>query len=419
MPDIKLPHLDCLRLGSGISLHYRNTQCPQLLRLDLIVHAGTVFQSRPLVADFANRLLKEGCRDKSSVQVAECFDACGAFLYFSTGMEYAYINLLTPKKAFRQTLSLLRDLYVAPAYPAEDVKVVLEQRYQQFLVDREKVQVRATMTMNGLLFGEQHPYGRQLQETDFEHFDRELLLDFHRRHYQPSRTEMLLVGDVGDEELAICEDCFGASLTGGPQTDAPVDFPPACPAAPTQLFLPKADALQAAVRFSFPLVSLQHPDFVPLKVLNALLGGFYGSRLMTSIREQKAYTYGIYSSHTVYRDHSYIDIETQTDLRFVKPLIEAVYEEIDRLQNELVTEDELQLLHQYLSGEYARMMDGPFTLSDIYISCAAVGMPLLAMEKQMQAMKAVDAGQIRSVAQRYLRREAAYQVCVGGTGLDE
>ncbi|MBO5819074.1 MAG: insulinase family protein, partial [Bacteroidales bacterium] len=156
---------------------------------------------------------------------------------------------------------------------------------------------------------------------------------------------------------------------------------------------------------------------VPLKVLNTLLGGYYGSRLMTSIREEKAYTYGIFSSHTVYRNASYIDIETQTDIRFVKPLIAAVYEEIERLQNEKVSEKELSILRQYLSGEFARMMDGPFTLSDLYISTASVGMPLSSLETQMQAMKEVSADDLQTLAQRYLRKASAYEVCVGGKSL--
>lgn len=417
MPSLSVPSLQTMMLSSGIPLRYRHTQCPDLLRVDLMIRAGSVFQQRPLVAAFTNMLLKEGCQDKSSAQVAELFDACGAFLYYSIGMEYAYINLLTPKKCYRQTLSLLRDLYVAPAYPEHDVKVVVEQRYHNFLIDREKVQVRATTAMNALLFGEQHPYGRQLQETDFDHFDRELLLDFHRRFYLPSRTELILVGDVGENELAITEEVFGQALPPTQYSDETKDFPPACPAAPGQYFIPKEEALQAALRFSFPLVGQEHPDFVPLKVLNTLLGGYYGSRLMTSIREEKAYTYGIFSSHTVYRNASYIDIETQTDVRFVKPLIEALYEEIERLQNEKVSDKELGILRQYLSGEYARMMDGPFTLSDLYLSTASVGMPLSSLETQMEAMKQVSADDLQRLAQRYLRPEAAYEVCVGGKSI--
>lgn len=417
MFSLTVPPLHTSILSSGIPLRYRNTHCPDLLRVDLMIRAGSVFQQRPLVAAFTNMLLKEGCQDKTSAQIAELFDTYGAFLYYSIGMEYAYVNLLTPKKCYRQTLSLLRDIYLSPAYPQHDVKVVVEQRYHNYLVDREKVQVRATTAMNALLFGENHPYGRQLKESDFEDFDRELLLDFHRRYYLPSRTEMILVGDVGEEELAITEEIFGGQVPRTTVADAVGDLPPAAPAASGSYFIPKEDALQAALRFTFPLVGQDHPDFVPLKVLNTLLGGYYGSRLMTSIREEKAYTYGIFSSHTVYRNASYIDIETQTDIRFVKPLIAAVYEEIDRLQNEKVSEKELSILRQYLSGEFARMMDGPFTLSDLYISTASVGMPLSSLETQMQAMKEVSADDLQTLAQRYLRKESAYEVCVGGKSL--
>ena len=416
LENVDIPELNRLLLPGGVEVDYLDTGCRNLVRVDLMCRAGALFQPRPLVAMLTNLLLKEGCRGMSSAEIAEKFDSFGAFLYCSSGMEYTYVNLCTTRKFYRQTLTLLRDIWQSPTFPEHDLKVVLEQRYQQMIIDRRKVKVMSSLKMNELLFGPSHPYGRALEEADFEHFDRGLLADFHARYYGPGRTRLVLTGDVDQEVLDITGQVFGLHGVGTASVqDDTQDYPLAQPSASHRCFLPKADSLQASVRFSLPTVGQEHPDFMGLKVLNALLGGYFGSRLMATVREEKGYTYGIFSTHTVYRKDSYIDIETQTALEYVPALIEAVFQEMDKLKKEPAGAEEMQLLRNYLSGEYARMMDGPFALSDLYIAAESVGMDMTGYRRQLVVMNRISAEELQDLARRYFHEDDFYLVVAGGT----
>lgn len=414
MQAVEIPRLECLALSNGIKLHYKNTADADLVRFDLVVKAGSVFQSRPMVAFMTNLLLKEGCKGLSSAQVAERFDAYGAFVYYSCSMEYATVTLCSPKRYFQETLALLRDLYVAPTFPARDLKIALAQRLQDYYIGREKVQVQAAQQMSSLLFGKEHPYGRILQESDFKHFDRELLRQYHRTYYRPENTFLVLTGDVQESECQSVQRIFGEELPGYDAVVSEYVYPPICPSEQKKLFLPKEDSVQAAVRLSMPVVGQEHPDFLGLKVMNTAFGGYFGSRLMKSIREEKGYTYGIYSTMTVYRQQSYLDIETQTAVPYAHAVIDAVYEEMAKMREKPMAEEELTSLRNYLSGEYARMMDGPFSLSDLFVSVETIGLDMSFYKQQMEVMRNITADDIQQLAQRYLLPDDFYVVRVGG-----
>ena len=156
----------------------------------------------------------------------------------------------------------------------------------------------------------------------------------------------------------------------------------------------------------------------PLSILengDGINKNYFGSRLMTTVREEKGYTYGIFSTHTVYRNQSYIDIETQTAIEYVKPLIEAVFQEMEKLKQEPAGAEEMQLLRNYLSGEYARMMDGPFALADLYIAAESVGMDMASYRQQLEVMNRISGEELQALAQKYFHEEDFYLVCAGGT----
>lgn len=109
-----------------------------------------------------------------------------------------------------------------------------------------------------------------------------------------------------------------------------------------------------------PVIGRENPDFFALKLLCTILGGYFGSRLMSNIREEKGYTYGISSSIAAMRYGSYLTISTQTGTEFTRPLIDEVFAEIDRLRNEPVPTDEFITVQNYLRGDMARTLDSPF-----------------------------------------------------------
>ncbi len=422
---VEIPSMDCRVLKNGMRVSYIHTPVEGLVRVDLVVRAGSAFQPRPLVAQLSNLLLKEGCRETydengkivckamNAAEVADCFDGYGAYVYYSTMMEYVIVTLCTPTKYIRENLTILRNLHAFPQYPEEGLRLNLQLREQQWRIDREKVHVMASMKMNEVLFGQDHPYGRMLREEDFRSLDPQALHDFHNRFHTPENTQLVVTGDVDEQVLTCMEELFG--------TLKPCDNPSGrlCliqpqPSSQKVWLIPKKGASQAAVRLSLPTIGEEHADFHGLHVLNALLGGYFGSRLMMSLRERKGYTYGIYSTHTVYNNFSYIDIDTQTAIANVHPVIDGVWEEIEKLSTEPVKDEELGRLRNYLYGEYARMLDGPFSLSDMFVSSLVSGQDMTVCHKQqLDVLRDITPEELRRLAEKYLRPEDFYIVSAG------
>ena len=412
-----IPSLDRADFADGTVLYSRATPVRDLLRLDLVVRAGLQFQPRPLVTQLAVSMLKEGCQGMSRGRIAERFDQYGAYVYYSWTMESAQVTLLTPRKRFRQALTLLQRMYAAPLYPEKNLRLALAQRFQSWQIEQEQVQSVAARQLNLLLFGPEHPYGRILCPADFEALERQDLLAFHEQFYRPENTFLVLTGDVRPDDLKLVETVFGqsgASPTG--ERFCLPKVPKACSSDIRRVHLPKPGSLQASIKLALPTVGQSHPDFVGLKVLNTLLGGYFGSRLMVSLREEKGYTYGINSTHTVYRDKSFIDIDTQTAVGLIRPMTEGIFAEMRRLQEQPASPAEMNRLQRYLQGEYARMQDGPFALADLFLSAESSGMTMDDYPAHMQQMLALSAGELQRLAQKYLNPEMFYLVCVGGNG---
>lgn len=415
LETVEIPELTVNRLVSGVEIRHRRTHAPALVRADLMVRAGVIWQDRPLLSRLTNLMLKEGILGKNSAQVAECLDQYGAYLYSGVEYEYAYLTLCTPRKHLAQTATLLRDMFYCPTFPEEELSILKAQNYQNWLLEKEKERTLASYRMNELVFGKDHPCGHRLTEADFDRVTTETVRDFHLRHYRPDHSVLIMTGDVQDADIELMDRLFGKELAQFPFHEGrKYVWPSPCPSGEKTAFVPKASSLQAAIQLTIPVAGKDHPDFVGLKVLNTVLGGYFGSRLMTVVREEKGYTYGIESTLTVFNDEAYIDIYTQTALAYVPDLTECIWQEMERLKHETVPDDELLRVRRYLSGEYARMLDGPFALANICQMSLEQGIEMRRFEYELDVMMKISAEEIRQLAQQYFVRERIYEVRAGG-----
>jgi Predicted Zn-dependent peptidases len=222
----------------------------------------------------------------------------------------------------------------------------------------------------------------------------------------------MLTGRVTREILNQVMTSFGNEPWGGDEGFHSPLFE-AQPMAPGRYHVLKSDAMQSAVRFGLPIVDRSHPDYAKLRVLNTLLGGYFGSRLMTNIREEKGYTYGIGSSITTLKHSSYLSIATQTATKYTEPLIKEVFYEIDRLKKELVEDDELDMMRGYLMGEMARLFDGLFSIADAHQSLIVNHMTTEYFFRMIDAIQTVTAEELQDLARKYLIEENFYIVVAG------
>ena len=411
--QLAVPEPEVRVLPNGVKLYLLHAGDNEVVRLDLLFGGGRWQQDCVLQALFTNRMLREGTQRFSAAQIAEKLDYYGAWLELSNASEHSYVTLYSLTKYLPQTLEVLESMIKEATFPEKELTTILENNIQQYKVNCSKVDFLSHRGLVQALYGGEHPCGRLVQEEDYRRITPALLGDYYRRFYHARNCTIYLSGQITPEVLRRVTDAFGVDSFG--QDDRlPVKrtFRPETAAA-KRIFTPRPDALQSAVRLGMLSLSRQHPDYLRVRVLNTLLGGYFGSRLMSNIREDKGYTYGISSSIVPYPDHGMFVISSETANEYVEPLIREVYHEIDRLQNEVPAAEELQMVQNYMLGEMCRSYESAFSLADAWIHVQVSGLTSSYFEEALQAVKNITPQDIRDLAGRYLDKEALKESVAG------
>lgn len=410
--QFEIPQPERARLANNTELLTINMGESDVMRIDFMFPFGKWHQSQNLTATFANLLMKEGAGSLSSGQIAEKLDYHGAWLQNSVTQHNSYITIYLLNKHLEQLLPIIESIVKDPAFPQQELQTIVNRHKEQHKINQEKVGNLCLEASVAQLFGANHPYGRHASVSDFENLNRENVAEFYLKHYRSVDCKIMLTGKVNDQHKSIIAKRFGDSIWGNNTTfetpEHPIDA-----AKEKQIKIEKPQAVQSAVRIAAPTINREHPDYHALRVLCTVLGGYFGSRLMTSIREEKGYTYGIGASVSTQQRGSYISISTQTGSEYVNPLVEAVFDEIKRLQEEQISSDELERVRNYMMGDFTRSFDGPFAIADAHISLLANNLTPDYYAKQIETIKQIEAEQLRQLAEKYLSKDLFYLAIAG------
>ena len=383
------------------------------MRIDLLMEGGRWQQTQRLQALFTNRMLREGTRRYSAAAIAEKLDYYGAWLELSSSSEYAYITLYSLNKYLPETLDIFESIVKEPLFPEKELGVIVDNNIQQFLVNSSKVDFLAHRTLINAVYGDKHPCGQLVQEEDYHLINPSVLQSFYDRYYHSGNCSIYLSGKVSEDTIRRVEVIFGSEPFGKGflRPEKSIYVPATSPG--KRFFAEHADAMQSAVRIGMISLDRRHPDYMKARVLVTLLGGYFGSRLMSNIREEKGYTYGISAGIMPYPDSGLFVINTETANEFVEPLIKEVYHEIDRLQNDLVSNEELAMVRNYMLGDMCRSYESAFSLADAWIFIHTSGLSNSYVMDAVDAVKTVTPDEIRELASQHLCKETLKEVVSG------
>jgi predicted Zn-dependent peptidase len=399
-------------LPNGIPLYYLNTGSSEMIKVEWMFEAGNWYQSESLVAFAVNNMLMEGSAKYTSSQIAEMIEFYGGYLGYNVDKDNAYVSLMCMRKYLPQVLEIAEDILKNPTFPPHELDIFKNKHKQQFQVEQTKLKNIARVIHSRMLFGNAHPYGYVVDENDFDHLTCELLHQFHKRFYQARFCKIIVSGKVEDPEIKILDKYFGGADWGLAETP---EIPVRAIQTETEkkVFIEKNDAVQSAVRIGKILVNKDHPDYVGLTVLNCILGGYFGSRLMKQIREEKGYTYGINSLFITFTHAGYMTIVSELGTSVTREAVDAIYEEISKLRNELVSDEELLRVKNYMLGEMVRMFDGPFAQAESLISLLEYDLQYDHFDEIIQIIKSITSEEILSLAKQYFDPASFHEVVVG------
>ena len=419
---IQLIQANEVKLDNGIKLATVNAGTQELVRVELLFPAGTYFQNKPLQASLTNAMLEEGTASRKAMQIADEIDYYGGFLELEIGQDWASVILYTLKKHLEKVLPVLEDIIKNPSFPQEELAILAQNRKQSYQVDIQKVAYLARIRFANLLFGQNHPYANQLQLDHFEQIDRSDLLQFFKRHYNATQCQIIVAGKLDDSVVKLINHFFGDKdwLSSADDAALKIQYPnnaktanAAFTSPDRENYIAKADAVQSAIRIGRILFNKLHPDYHGFKVLSTVLGGYFGSRLMNNVREDKGYTYGIGSRVITLQNAGYFFISTEVGSKVCRPALNEIYKEIKLLRNKAVSQEELQLVKTYMIGEFIRSVDGPFALADKYKKIKLYGLGYDYYDKFIDNVSNCTAQHLTELANQYLKQEDLVEIVAG------
>lgn len=401
-----------IHLSNGIPVYYLNSENQELVRIEINFDAGSWYAAKKLVSRFTSLMLVEGSKKYKSSQISEILDSNGAHLDVSADRDYATVSLVCLNKYLSNTLSVLADIIINPVFPKYEFDLLVKNNYQNLLINNKKVGFVARNQFLSLLLGSHHPYGRFAIYEDYENLNAKDLEEFWSTNFHLTTSKFFVSGNVNTEVLGLLEIHFGNIVQTKVLPPSKLEHKAICNTE-FEHFIEIEGSVQNAVRMGFNTINIGHPDLHSLKIVNTIFGGYFGSRLMNNIREDKGYTYGIGSGIVNLKHESFLFISSEVNAPNTADTIKEVKSEIAKLQNDLIGDDELFLVKNYLSGTFMRNFDGIFSQMDRIKELILNDLPSNYYEIGLQKVHNITKHEILEISQKYFDIKNTYTLVVG------
>lgn len=406
-----IPDTELFRLKNGVPLYLIEAGSEELMRAEFIFNAGQIKENFPLVASTTNAMLLEGSLNYTAKEINNAFDFYGAFIHQFAQKDSSGITVFCLNKHLEKILELCCEILFRPIFPEDELNNLQKKRLQSYLMNKQKVQNLASDKLFESVFGYSHPYGKQVLAADFKNVTTDKLVNFHTAHYTNGELSIIVSGRIHNETKAMFEHYFGEHdfKSGIPDNiDIPING-----SKNKKEFIEKKDALQAAIRIGSATINKRHHDYPGLLILDTILGGYFGSRLMKNIREEKGYTYGINSSVMSLNQSGYKVIATEVGKKHTGKTLDEIYKEIRLLQTRPVELVELDVVRSYMAGEMLRMFDGPFALAESFRAVWEFGLDNKYYYNLADKIKTIQPDEIIGLAKTYYNIDDLYEIIAG------
>lgn len=409
---IHVQQAESFTLNNGIKVYTINTGSQELSKIEFLFKAGMFYQPQPLIASATNNLLETGTKSYTANQISDGIDFFGSFFECSVEQDFSSLALFSLNKYLDNSLHFVEEIIKYPTFPKDEFDIYISNKKQKHLVNSQKVNVLARRRFAELIFGEKHPYGIDVKTEDFDKISLDQVKDFYSQYYHSGNCTIVASGKLPDNLIEVLNKHFGNIAWGNSSSVAEpkvvINTTPQ-----HKHFVEKADAIQSAIRVGRILFNKKHPDYFKFQVLNTILGGYFGSRLMNNIREDKGYTYGIGSGLASLVNAGYFFISTEVGADVTNDALKEIYAEIKLLRDELVDEEELETVRNYVLGQFLRGVDGPYALADKFKAVWEFGLGYDYFDKYFDAVKTVTPQELKDLANMYLKEEDLIEVVVG------
>jgi zinc protease len=412
-PTLRLPTPVRRSLANGMTVIYVPKRDLPVVQATLLSRGGLSDDPAQLpgLAAFAAAMLDEGAGGRSALELAEAVEQLGATLSTGAGWDAAQINLQVLRGRFPDALALMADVAVRPDFPEREIQRLRDERLTELARGRDEARVVAGNAFTSLVYGGNHPYGRVTTTETVRRIDRRALVNFHRRHFSPASSTLILVGDVDEGLHGVVERAFGGWRGAAPAAPAALATP--ATAASRIYLVDMPGAAQSEIRIGHPGVTRDNPDFYALTVMNTLLGGSFTSRLMQNLRETHGYTYGAGSSFQMRRGAGPFMATSAVVTAKTDSAVIEFFNELNRIRDEAVPADELERAKNFVALRLPQNFETTGQIAARIAELVMYDLPLDYYENYVQRVMAVTAADVQRVAREYVHPGRSAVVVVG------
>jgi predicted Zn-dependent peptidase len=409
--DVKLKPYEGFQLDNGTPVYTVNAGAEEVVMLEMVFFAGNWYEDKNIVAATANHLLKNGTKSKTAFEINEFFEFYGAFLSRSCFNETATITLHCLNKHLSILLPVVTELISDAIFPESELAIYKQNQKQRLEVNLKKCDFVANRLIDEYIYGFDHPYGKYTSAKDFEQLERNDLIDFYNQYYTNGKCLIFVAGKLPSDLSSMLNKELGTLPFN--QTDKIIKTIPQVRSVQKKYRITNdIDSVQAAIRIGRPFPNRHHPDFPKVGVLNNLFGGFFGSRLMSNIREDKGYTYGIHSYIQNHIHDTALLVSTEAGRDVAEATITEVYKEMALLREELIEAEELDLVRNYMIGSLLGDLDGPFQIMARWKNYILNNLDANYFYSSLEIVRTITAEELQELAQKYLQPDDFYELLV-------
>jgi predicted Zn-dependent peptidase len=409
---LELKPYEKFTLDNGVPVYAVNAGAEEVMMVEMVFFSGNSFEEKNLIAAASNFLLKNGTSKKKAFQINEHFEYYGSFLNRACYNETATLTLHCLNKHIAELLPVVKELITDSVFPEEELAIFKQNQKQRLSVSLKKSEFVAGRLIDSYLYGEKHPYGKYSSHEEYDALNREELLSFYNKYYKNGNCIIFAAGKLPPGLAELLNKHFG-KLPLGNNFQKPL-HKISTTKKPGEKFRITNDVngVQGSIRIARDFPNRHHPDFQKVMVLNNIFGGYFGSRLMSNIREDKGYTYGIHSYLQDHVQQSAWLVSTEAGKDVCEAAITEIYKEMKRLQDEPVAEEEMQLVRNYMMGSILGDLDGPFHIIARWKNYVLNGLDGNYFYSAINTIRTVSTEELQQLAKKYLNPEEFYELVV-------
>lgn len=421
--DISFPDFFDTTLANGIDvLVIENYKIPSVSLRLVFKDGGAYFDGSEYgLSSLTAELLTKGTKNRSATQIAEEIDFLGASLSSGSDWDGSYVTLSTLKKHLDKALGVLADVVLNPVFDEEEIKRVKDQRISSIIQGKDDAGTLSDRMFSKVLF-EENPYGHPQEGTEesVKKLTKNAFLKFYGEHFCPGNLILAFVGAISKEEaLRIVNDKFSSwANTCSPEYSGPVDVKPD---GMTQFgtknvyIVDKPDAVQSNLRIGHMGIERNNPDYIAVTIMNAILGGYFGSRLNLILREQYGYTYGVRSSFNARIHPGDFSVDADVRNEVTDSSVKVIIEELKRITTSEVTDEELQTVKNYLTGIFPLQLETANAVATRVINLKLYNLPKNYYSTYISSINKLTKQDIFNAAKKYIHPDNLYVVLSGNS----